>query len=148
MKTLIALLTMAVGMLVPTQAGINFTFRDHAGHALIAGLLNFSLGLTLVLGLTLALRVPWPSASMLAGAPWWSWVGGACGATMVMVSIFAAPRLGAALMVACFVTGQLLMSVVLDHFGWVGYEVRPITAMRITGLGLLLAGVFMIQRSS
>jgi transporter family-2 protein len=40
----------------------------------------------------------------------------------------------------------MLMSLVLDHFGWVGFPVHPINAWRIAGAALLLAGVGLIQR--
>jgi len=46
------------------------------------------------------------------------------------------------------VTGQLASSVVLDHFGWVGYHVRTITPTRIIGIVLLIAGVILIERST
>jgi transporter family-2 protein len=148
MESLLVAVTIGVGMLMPAQAGVNATFREYAGHPLLAGVLNFSVGLLVLAGASMAIRVPWPTGAVLSTAPWWSWLGGVCGASVVVVSIIAAPRLGAAMMMACLVTGLLFGSVVLDHFGLVGYPVRPVTLSRVAGIGLLLAGVLLIQRSS
>jgi transporter family-2 protein len=82
----------------------------------------------------------------LAAAPWWIWVGGLCGANYIVIAILLAPRLGAATLIAVTVAGQMLVSIVLDHFGFVGYPVHPVNAWRIVGAGLLLAGVGLIQR--
>jgi len=147
MQAFILLLTVAAGMLMPTQAGINSTFRQHAGHPLLAAVLNFGVGLTVLLTAALCLRVSWPGSGLLAGAPWWSWLGGLCGASLVVISIIAAPRLGAALLVACLMAGQLSASLLIDHFGLVGYPVRPATLSRIGGVLLLAAGVLVLQRS-
>jgi transporter family-2 protein len=87
-----------------------------------------------------------PALEKLAAAPWWIWVGGLCGANYIVIAILLAPRLGAATLIAVTVAGQMLVSIVLDHFGSVGYPVHPVNAWRIVGAGLVLAGVGLIQR--
>lgn len=148
MKALLIFITIGAGMLMPTQAGINATFRQFAGHPLLAAVLNFGVGFTVLLIVTALFRVSWPSAGQLASAPWWSWIGGFCGATLVVTSVIAAPRLGAALLVACLVTGQLGAGLVIDHFGLVGYPERSATLWRLFGVMLLVAGVAVIERNS
>ena len=69
----------------------------------------------------------WPSTGSLAGAPWWVWVGGLLGAFYVLGSVVAAPKLGAATLVAVILAGQAFASLLVDHFGWVGFEENPIT---------------------
>jgi transporter family-2 protein len=54
--------------------------------------------------------------------------------------------LGAALLVSLFIVGQMVGSVVLDHFGWLGLRAQPINAWRLGGLALLAIGVVMIER--
>jgi bacterial/archaeal transporter family-2 protein len=44
------------------------------------------------------------------------------------------------------VAGQLLLSVVLDHFGAMGMPKQPINLGRIAGIGLVIAGVLMVRR--
>jgi transporter family-2 protein len=56
-----------------------------------------------------------------------------------------APKLGAATLIALVVAGQALASVVVDHFGWVGFEAKPVTIGRIAGITLLGAGVVLVR---
>ena len=60
-------------------------------------------------------------------------------------SIVAAPRLGAAALIAVIVAGQSLASVVVDHFGWVGFEPKHVSAGRIGGMALVLAGAALVR---
>lgn len=148
MRILLAVLVIAAGMLMPAQAGINAEFRRFAGHPLWAGLLNFTVGLGVIGLAALLLRLPLPAPAVLGQAPWWAWIGGLCGATLVLSSLIAAPHLGAALLITCLVAGQLLASLVIDHYGWVGYPERALTPERIVGAALLVVAVWLIQRSA
>jgi bacterial/archaeal transporter family-2 protein len=60
--------------------------------------------------------------------------------------VLLARHMGAATLVALVVAGQLVCSVVMDHFGVLGFETRSATAWRLTGCGLMLAGFFLIWR--
>jgi transporter family-2 protein len=73
------------------------------------------------------------------------WVGGALGAFYVAGSIVTAPKLGAATLIALIVAGQALASVVVDHYGWVGFEPEPVSIGRIAGVALLGAGVVLVR---
>ena len=44
------------------------------------------------------------------------------------------------------VTGQLLCSVLLDHFGWVGFEAHLAGWGRVIGCLLMVAGFALIAR--
>ena len=65
---------------------------------------------------------------------------------LVVISLVAAPRLGAGLLVACLVAGQMLSSLAFDHFALMGYPQRPISGGRIAGAALLGCGVWLIRR--
>jgi len=59
----------------------------------------------------------------------------------VVVQLSAAPILGAGLMVALFVAGQVSGSLIVDTWGLVGYPVRSISGVRLLALGLIVVGV-------
>ena len=40
----------------------------------------------------------------------------------------------------------LICSVLLDHYGWVGFEVHPVNTWRMVGCALLLAGLFLVSK--
>ena len=90
--------------------------------------------------------LPLPQMAKLSSAPWWVWMGGLCGANYIVIAILLAPRLGAATLIAVSVAGQMFVSLLLDHYGLIGYPVHPVSAWRIVGTGLLLVGVALIQR--
>ena len=75
------------------------------------------------------------------------WMGGLFGATYVAASALLAPRLGSAPLLALLVGGQLLMSLVLDHYGWVGFAAHEMNVWRVVGAVLLVAGVVLIVRN-
>jgi transporter family-2 protein len=140
-------MVMLTGTLLPLQAGLNASFRPHLGSAVLAAIPNFVVGLIALSLVATVTRAPLPALANLAEAPLSAWSGGLIGASLVLIGVIAAPKLGAALLVACLVTGQLCGSIVVDHFGWAGYPIREVSLGRILGIVLLLAGVVLIQRS-
>lgn len=140
----------ATGMVIPLQPGMNAELRRHTGSPYIASLISF-LGGTIILaavvaGARLTQRQELPAlGAVVSAAPWWSYLGGLIGATFVTVSVILAPQLGAALLVAGIVTGQLVGSVVIDHFGLVGFRREAVSWPRVVGVGLLIAGLVVMQ---
>lgn len=146
MALLFVLIALAIGIVLPMQAGINAQLRIWVGHPIHAALISFSVGTLALFASASALRLPWPSVSHLGQAPWWAWLGGLLGAIYVSMAVILAPRLGAATLIGASVAGQLVGSLLLDHYGVVGYAVRPLSVERIIGVALLLVGVLLIQR--
>jgi transporter family-2 protein len=146
MEYIYILLALLAGACAPTQAGINSQLNLWTNDPVLAAFISFMVG-TLSLGVfVFALRIPWPVLSTACELPWWQWTGGILGAFLVAVTVLLAPKLGAATMIAFFVAGQMIASLVLDHFGLVGYHGHPVNVWRLTGAGLLIVGVVMIER--
>ena len=134
-----------LGLVLPLQAGINSQLRTHVGHPLWAAVVSFSVG-TLVLAVVLAVtRVGWPAAGWVGRVPWWQWTGGLLGAMFVTSAVVLAPRLGAATLVAAVVAGQMVGSLVIDHYGIVGYPQHSMSVAGVLGAALVVAGVALIQ---
>jgi drug/metabolite transporter (DMT)-like permease len=83
---------------------------------------------------------------LCAGAPWWSWVGGALGAFYVCSAIIFAQKLGAGTLTAVSVTAQLVTAIALDGLGLVGFHKRKVHWARLVGAVLLIAGMVLITR--
>jgi transporter family-2 protein len=110
-----------------------------------AALVSFVVGsLLLAVAAALVFR-PLPSWTRLGDAPSWVWLGGALGAFYVVGSIVSAPKLGAVTLIALVVAGQAIASLVVDHFGWVGFEPKEISAGGLVGMGLVGAGVVLVR---
>ena len=140
------LLALLAGLLLPLQAGINSHLRSSLGHPLVATLVSFLVGTVAIALLMLGLRVSIPAAGFRTG-PWWNWTGGLLGAVYVLVTVVVAPRLGAATMIATIIAGQMLASLLLDHYGVAGYAPHAVNAWRVAGALLVIAGVILIQRN-
>lgn len=139
------LASFACGVLVVLQAPVNARLGVVAGGPLWAAFLSFLVGLC-ALGLLLVLRGRPLQVGSLLQAPAWMWCGGLLGAVFVSTTIFAVPRLGAGLMVALIITGQMVSSIIMDHYGVLVPEVHSASALRIAGALLVLAGVWLIYR--
>jgi len=139
------LIAFVAGAVTPVQAGLNSTLRGRLGHPMHATFVNFAVG-TLIAGFIMALlRVPVPGLAAMRGAPWWAWLGGACGVTLVGGSILAVRDLGYAGLVVGIVCGQVVLSLALDQLGLFGHPVREISPVRLLGAAMVLGGVLIIQ---
>ena len=134
------------GFVFPFQAGINAQLRQWIGHPLLAALVSFTVG-TLFLSVTpVAFGLGFPAWQALKPLPWWVWTGGLLGAFSVVSSIVLAPRMGAATLIATIVAGQMVASMLLDHMGLLGFRFQPINAWRLVGAGMVIGGVWLIQK--
>ncbi len=133
------------GVMLPFQFGINAQLATWLGSPVRASLVSFTVGTLALLVVTLVFVRGLPSADRVTGAPWWVWVGGLLGAFYVLGSVVTAPRLGAAMLVAVILAGQSVASLLVDHFGWVGFDENPVTPGRLAGIGLVAAGVVLVR---
>lgn len=78
--------------------------------------------------------------------PWYYYTGGIMGAMILYSFIFSIPRLGMVVASGIFIGGQLLASMIFDHFGLFGLEKLPITFTKFIGLALLFVGSLFILK--
>jgi transporter family-2 protein len=133
------------GAMLPVQFGINAQLADWVGSPLRATLVSFVVGTVALLAATLVFVRGWPGGERLGEAPWWVWLGGLLGAFYVLGSVVTAPKLGAATLVAVILAGQAVASLLVDHFGWVGFEENPVTPGRLVGMVLVAVGVALVR---
>ena len=133
------------GAMLPFQFGINAQLAHWVGSPLRATLASFVVGTIVLLVATLLFARGWPGSDRVSAAPWWVWLGGLLGAFYVLGSVVTAPKLGAATLVAIILAGQAVASLLVDHFGWVGFKENPVTPGRLAGMGLVAAGVALVR---
>lgn len=78
--------------------------------------------------------------------PWYMLASGVFGLILYLTISVTLPRLGTTGMVTLVIVGQLLMGMLVDHFGWLNVPVHPISLARVGGMILLLAGAYLISR--
>jgi transporter family-2 protein len=144
--SILYLLAVGIGVGLVIQVGMNVTLRGVLASPMVAALISFLVGSCALLLYILITRADWPGRAQLAAVPAWAWFGGVLGAFYVGSSIVVGPRLGAATLLALVILGQLLTSLTVDHFGWLGFAQHPITISRLAGAAFLFCGVVLIVR--
>lgn len=139
------LLVVFAGVCIAFQQILNTSLREHLGSPWLAGSVSFFVGLLAMLFMTLVIPGPRLSESFSGSPPWAAWLGGVCGAIFVGIAILMVPRLGAATTLALVVVGQMVGSVIFDHFGLMGTPQHPISLLRMAGAAFLIVGVVLIR---
>ena len=80
------------------------------------------------------------------GLSWYMLGSGAFGVVLYLTINHTMPRLGATTALALIIIGQLAMGILIDHFGLFGVEIRQLSAIRLMGLILLIAGGYLVVR--
>jgi transporter family-2 protein len=144
-RGLAVLLGVGAGCLVGMQAPINSRLGKTVGGVQAASF-SFLVGTVALVSIAYVLRGGLGSLGHVGRVPWWALVGGLLGAVYVFVALEAVRTLGASGLTAVVITGQLVISVVIDRFGLLGIAKQHIGAPRIIGLLLLVLGVVLVVR--
>ena len=75
--------------------------------------------------------------------PWYALGAGIFGLIVIGAISYMIPRIGVAGAIVSIVAGQLLVSTILDHFGWLGAMPRFLDPTRALGLAVVLVGVWL-----
>jgi transporter family-2 protein len=139
----------AIGCLIPLQAAINARLRDNLDHStLLAALVSFAVGTAALAAMVVVTGQRWGGLAGVAQAKSWQLTGGLLGALFVFATTLLAPKIGLAKMVALVIAGQVAMSLIADHYGWIGLAVREISPVRAFGAVLVVAGVALVNYDS
>jgi transporter family-2 protein len=139
-------LTALAGATLAVQVGLNATMRDHAGSPMAAALVNFAVGTVFLFIAVLFGRSSLGAIAGATAAPWWAWGAGILGGLYIAASAAFGPMIGGATFLALIVAGQMVAALALDHYGVLGFPVRPLDAGRAAGALLVVAGMFLLAR--
>jgi len=78
--------------------------------------------------------------------PWYMLAAGIFGLILYQSINITLPRLGATMMIALIIVGQLMVGVLVDHFGLLGVSIKAIDLSRIAGVVALLIGAYLVAR--
>jgi transporter family-2 protein len=146
MIIVLVIIAVIVGSLMPVQAGINAQLTQALKNPFLGALVSFMMGTVALLILSVTQSASFGELKRIPSLPPYMLLGGLMGATFVGASIALIPKLGATTMIAAFVTGQLLMSLVIDHYGFLGLAHHPINLIRLAGVVLLFVGLILILK--
>ena len=147
MKIIFYVLPVLAGITIAVQSGINAQLRVAVNNPMLAAFISFFTG-TVVLTLILFFsKQALPPLSTFASISWYKFMGGLLGVFVVTNAIVSVQQIGAANMYVLIIGGQLLAAMVMDHFGVLGLKQNPVTLQKISGVLLLVAGVYLVNKS-
>lgn len=146
MKLAWLLIVFICGALLPVQGGLNAKLAKSMASPVYASMICFIVG-----ALTMALYLPFTketfSWQLFKGSAVISVLGGGVvGALFITASMLALPKLGMALTFGLVVAGQVIISVLLDHFNILVAEQHPINIWRSLGMLLIIVGVAIVEK--
>jgi transporter family-2 protein len=140
------LLALIAGTMMPTQAAVNNKMAAVVDSPILAAFISFFVGTVGLLVFMIAAGTPLGNLASAKTAPPIAWIGGLMGAFFVAATVTLVPRLGVAMTFSLIVAGQMLVTLVLDHFGFLGVPLKEISLMRVLGILLITGGVILIRR--
>lgn len=143
-RTIYLLAALMGGAVLPVQVALNTLLRRFVGEPMQVTFISYTVGSLASLMVCFLLRYPLPTLTDLAQSSWWMWIGGCLGTLYVWSTIFATPKIGAALALALTIAGQMIAALFLDHYGAIGLTQYPASPTRIAGVVLVILGVSLV----
>ena len=140
------ILAILAGMAMPTQAVVNSRLATSVDSPILAALVSFAVGTAALFVYILLAGVPLNNLFAVRNAPPVALIGGLLGAFFVSIMTTAVPRVGVALVFSLAIGGQMLVTLLIDHFGWLGVPEKPINLWRVLGAALITVGVILIRK--
>jgi transporter family-2 protein len=78
--------------------------------------------------------------------PWYALAAGSMGLIVVGGVSYMIPRVGVATAITLIIAGQLVISSLLDHYGLLGMQTRPMDLQRLFGLIVVFVGAWLTVR--
>lgn len=147
MTILMILLAVIGGALLSVQAAINGQLGAKVG-VFRSAFLTFSVGALITALLIFYFEPKHILTLLLLDVPKWQLLGAMCGVPYIVIMVLAVQRIGAAVATVAVIFGQLLMSILIDNFGWFGNEMLPFSLYRLGALICLGIALYFIYSSS
>ncbi|EQK44131.1 hypothetical protein C672_0659 [[Clostridium] bifermentans ATCC 638] len=137
MNYLISILT---GVVLSIMVVLNGDLGNATGNYISSVIIHF-VGL---IGIIILLVVTKSKIKNLKGIPFYMFSGGLIGILTVLFTNISFTNLGVSLTVSLALLGQLVTSIVIDHFGYFGLEVNKFEKKKTIGFGIIILGIFIM----
>lgn len=139
---LVVLIGLLGGVAVAVQASLAGIFSQRIG--LIGnGLFVFGGGFLFALAIMAFVGVD--QLKTWRTVPWYANLAGPLGIVIISSIGFSIPRIGVASTLTLIVVSQLVLGVVMDHYGWLTTP-RPVDLQRLIGIAILFLGTWIVLR--
>lgn len=139
-------LAVTVGMAGTAQAAINNKLNEFISNPIVVALVSFVVGAGALLIYIVASGGQLSTIWTAKNVPVIAWTGGILGAYFVACTVILVPRLGVALTFSLIIAGQMVLTIIIDHYGLFDVPVRQVSISRIAGVALIVLGVVLIRK--
>lgn len=146
-RSIYLLSALAGGAILPIQVALNTLLRRYVGEPMQVTFISYLVGTLASLAICGVAQYTLPAWTALAQTSWWMWIGGCLGTLYVWSTVFATPKIGAALALALTIAGQMIAALFLDHYGAIGLTRYPASPERIIGVVLVILGVSLVAHA-
>ena len=140
-----AFLPLVGGAMIAAQAPVNARLRVALASQFGSAIVSFVVGLILLTGALVVTGQAGALASVGEG-PWWAYLGGLFGAVFVVATLVASPRIGVTTTFVAAIAGQIILSSLIDRFGWFGIDAIALSWERVLALVLMLVSLVLLLR--
>lgn len=129
------------GILLSTEAAIGGALGENIGE-LEASLFVFTVGAVILVPSALFLQKQKFTSALKR--PKWELTGRFLGAFYLVLLLISVNMIGVGVSMVAVIIGQIFISIVIDHFGWVGIPKMRFDRNRLTAVVLLIGALFLI----
>ena len=132
----------AFGMCSAVQTALLGKLGVALGSPVKASLASFAVGLiSLAIVVAFVDRTYSLGDALKKGNPWWMWVGGLLGATLVMCNAYLSAHIGTGMTVMLVLLGQVGGGLLVDRFGLLGVPRKPVAGIQYVGVLVAIVGI-------
>lgn len=143
MKILFTLLAVLGGVGVAIQAQVNGGLGKGVG-VIEASFISFGTGIVFLFFMMLTFGKG--NVSLVTTVPKWQLIGGLLGAVYILIAILVVPKIGVLLTFVALVSGQILMGIVISHFGLFDIHPSPITVKKALAIVCLFISLYLFSQ--
>ena len=134
-----------IGLIIPVQTAVNTKLSVSLKSSLLGSAISFIVG-TIFLGLIILFSKSYLTLTTLqiSKYPLWIWTGGIFGVIGLTTNILLFPKIGSIQTVLMPLIGQILMSAMIDSFGWFGAIIHQFNMNKLLGIIFAFGGTILI----
>jgi transporter family-2 protein len=136
------LIALLMGITMAIYLPMNSLVSRYLGSSIAATVTFFAVAL-LTAALILLLSGESDAITKIGHVPKYLYLSGFISAFMIIGTTFLIPKIGARLFFILLISGQILMAIVVSHFGILASPRDPMTLKKILAAGLVVAGAFL-----
>ena len=144
MAWFVVLLAIGAGALAPLQ-GTNAELFKHWQQPVWTTVWVYLSGLAAILLVQAFVRQSLPTVGAVHATPWWAYIGGTLSIVTTLVALMFAQKLGSGMFTGLSLTASVIISILMDHMGWIGFMQLPAAPVLMLGGALMVGGVWLVS---